>query len=104
MNKANATNNDKIKISGIEWYVPHYTPSMEQPKIISKQILSEISTELRYVERSILMKEVNTRNFWNLELGTQDEINVPILNIVGFQQRDRQDSQNLNNDTDLDLQ
>ena len=72
---------------------------MEQQKIISKQISSEISTELRYVERSILMKEVNTRNFWTLELGTQDEINVPILNIVGFQQRDRQDSQNLNNVT-----
>ena len=45
------------------------------------------------------MKEVNTRNFWTFELGTQEGINVPIWFIVGFQQRDRQGSQNLNNFT-----
>ena len=38
LNKANATNKVKIKNSGIEWYVPHCTRSMEQQKIISKQI------------------------------------------------------------------
>ena len=41
------------------------------------------------------MKEVNTQNFWTFKLGTQG-INIPIWVIVGFQQRDRQDSQNLN--------
>ena len=35
----------------------------------------------------------------NFELGSQENLNVPIWNIIGFQQRDRQDSQNLNNDT-----
>ena len=45
------------------------------------------------------MKEVNTQNLWNFELGTQEGINVPIWIIVGFQQQDRQNSQNLNNDT-----
>ena len=45
------------------------------------------------------MKEVNTQNFWNFELGTQEGINVPIWIIVGFQQQDRQNSQNENNDT-----
>ena len=44
------------------------------------------------------MKEVNTQNYWSFELGTQEGINVPIWIIVGFQQRDRQDSQNFNND------
>ena len=29
----------------------------------------------------------------------KERINVPILIIIGFQQRDRQESQNLNNDT-----
>ena len=38
LNKANATNNSKIKINAIEWYVPHYTPSMQQQSILSKQI------------------------------------------------------------------
>ena len=45
------------------------------------------------------MKEVNTQNLWTFELGRQEGLNVPIWIIVGFQQRDRQDSQNLNNDT-----
>ena len=45
------------------------------------------------------MTEVTTQIFWTFELGTQEGIKVPTWNIVGFQQRDRQDSQNLNNDT-----
>ena len=45
------------------------------------------------------MKEVNIQNSWTLELGNQEGINVPIWNIVGFQQRDREDSQNFSNDT-----
>ena len=32
-------------------------------------------------------------------MGSQESMNVPIWNIIGFQQRDRQDFQNLNNDT-----
>ena len=88
----------KCKINGTEWYIPHYTQSMEQRKIKNKQILSKVPTELQYVERSISMKKVNTRNFWTFELGTEEGINVPIWFIVGFQQRDRQNSQNLKND------
>ena len=64
-----------------------------------KQITDKIPTELRYVERSVFMKEVNTQNLWSFELATHENMNVPIWNIVGFQQRDRQDSQNLANDT-----
>ena len=45
------------------------------------------------------MKEVNTQNLWSFELGTQEGVNVPIRIVVGFQQRERQDSQNLTNDT-----
>ena len=45
------------------------------------------------------MKEVNTQNLWSSELGTQEGINVPIWIILGFQQSDRQNDQNLNNDT-----
>ena len=45
------------------------------------------------------MKEVNNQKLWNFELGSQESTNVPIWIIVGFQQRSRQDSQNLNNDT-----
>ena len=45
------------------------------------------------------MKEVNNRNLWNFEIGGQESMNVLVWIFIGFQQRDRQDSQNLNNDT-----
>ena len=41
LNKANAIKNAKLKSSGIEKYVVHYTTSMEQQKILSKQKLSK---------------------------------------------------------------
>ena len=43
---SNAINNGKIKINAIEWYVPHYTPPMQQQSELSKQILSETPTEI----------------------------------------------------------
>ena len=89
----------RIKIDHIHWYVPHYTLSMSQQAIMSKQILNKTPTEVRYVERSVFMKEVNNQNLCNFELGSQENMNVPMRIIIGFQQQDRQDSQNLNNDT-----
>ena len=99
LNKGHAINIGKIKINAIEWYVPHYTPSMQQQSILSKQILNKTPTEIKYPERSVFMKEVNTQNFWTFELGTQEGINIPSWIFVAFQQNDRQHDQNLNNDT-----
>ena len=99
LNKANGINNGKIKINAIEWYVPHYTPSMQQQSILSKQILNKTPTQIQYPERSVFMKEVNTQNFWSFELGTQEGINIPTWKFIAFQQNDRQHDQNLNNDT-----
>ena len=90
LNKRNAKAIGKIKINSIEWYVPHYTASPKEQAILMNQITDKIPTELRYVERSVFMKEVNTQNLWSFELGTRENMNVPIWNIVGFQQRDRQ--------------
>ena len=99
LNKGNAINNAKIKINAIEWYVPHYTPSMQQQAFLSKQIIHKTPTQIQYPERSVFMKEVNTQNFWTFELGTQEGINIPTWIFVAFQQNDRQHDQNLNNDT-----
>ena len=99
LNKANAINLGKIKINALEWYVPHYTPSIQQQSILSKQILNKTPTQIQYPERSVFMKEVNTQNFWTFELGTQEGINIPTWIFVAFQQNDRQHDQNLNNDT-----
>ena len=99
IDKANAIADARIRIDHIHWYVPHYTPSIREQSTLSKQILSKTPTELRYVERSVFMKEVNNQNICNFELRSHENMNVPIWIIIGFQQRDRQDSQNLNNDT-----
>ena len=69
-----------------------------------KHIQDNIPTELRYVERSIFMEEVNTQKLWSFELGTQERIKAPIWIIIGFQQSDRQHDQNLKDDTFIDLQ
>ena len=61
----------RIKIDHIHWYVPQYTPSMSQQGIMSKQILNKTPTQLRYVERSVFMKEVNNQKLWNFALGSQ---------------------------------
>ena len=45
------------------------------------------------------MKEKNFQKLWIFDLGTQEGKNIPIWIIVGFQHRDREDSQILNNDT-----
>ena len=99
IDKANGIADARFKIDHIHCYVPHYTPSIQQKSNLSKQILSKTPTELRYVERSVFMKEVNNQNVWNFEMGSHENMNVPIWIVIGFQQRDRQDSQNLNNDT-----
>ena len=63
------------------------------------QIKKNTPTLLHYPEKSVFVKEVNTQNFWTFELGTQKGINVPIWIFVACQQSDRQNDQNLNNDT-----
>ena len=45
------------------------------------------------------MKELNDENLWKFKSGSPDSMNVPVWNLIVNQQRDRQDSQNLNNDT-----
>ena len=45
------------------------------------------------------MKEVTTQNFWLFKIGVRENISVPIWILVVFQQNDRENGQNLNNDT-----
>ena len=99
LNKDNAVVNGRVKINGLDWYVPHYSPNLEEYNKLMTQIKKNTPTQLNYIERSVFMKEVNTQNFWTFELGTQEGINVPIWMFVAFQQNDRQNDQNLNNDT-----
>ena len=66
LNKDNAINNGKIKINAIEWYVPHYTPSMQQQSILSRQIINKTPAQIQYPERSVFMKEMKFSKFLDL--------------------------------------
>ena len=50
LNKDNAIHIGKVKINAIEWYVPHYTPSISNQAIFSKLILIKTTLEIQYVE------------------------------------------------------
>ena len=99
LNKADATNNAKVKINSRDWYVPHYSPNLQEFNKLMSQITENSPTLLHYPERSVFMEELNTQNLWTFELGTQEGINVPIWIFVAFQQNIRQKDQYLNNDT-----
>ena len=86
LSKDNAINNAKNKFIAMEWYVPHYTPSISNQAILSKQISSKTPTELQYVERSVFLKEVNTQNSWTFEVGAKEGIIIAIWIINCFQQ------------------
>ena len=99
MNKSNAINKSKIKISATEGFVPLYTTSLDQNRVLIKQVVDKTPTQIRYPERSVFMKEVNTQNFWTFELRTQEGINIPSWIFTVFRQTDREHDQNINNDT-----
>ena len=71
IDKATGIADAENKIDLVFWYVPQYTPSLDQEKILMNQIVNKIPTELQYVERSVFMKEVNNQNLWNFEWGSQ---------------------------------
>ena len=78
--------------------MPHRTPSTEQQYLLSEQIFVETPTELRS-KQTLSMKDVKIENLWAFELGSREKSFVPFWIFVGFQERDRQNSRNLNNDT-----
>ena len=99
LNKDNAVGIGKIEINSLDWYIPHYSPNLEEYNNLMIQIKKKTPTLLHYPERSVFMKEVNTQNLWTFEFGTQEGVNVPIWIFVAFQQNDRQNEQNMNNDS-----
>ena len=82
----------KIVIKDIGWYIPHFTPSSENQQIMMDQLLNKDPTELYYMERIVFKKDVNTNNNWTFVLGKSGE-STPTIVIVGFQARNKIDSQ-----------
>ena len=88
----------KIDIKDIAWYIPHYVPSMDYQQLVLNQIIDKIPTELYYIERIVFRKDVNTNNNWIFELGNSGE-STPTYVVVGFQVRNKIDSQTHINST-----
>ena len=82
----------KVVIKDIGWYIPHYVPSIENQQLVMDQILNKDPTELSYTERNIFRKDVNTNSNWTFELGSSGT-STPTFVIVGFQARNKIDSQ-----------
>ena len=58
----------KVFIKGIGWYIPHFTPSLENLQIRMDQLLNKDPTELYYMERIVFSKDVNTNTNWTFDL------------------------------------
>ena len=93
-----AVNAAKVVVKDISWYIPHDVPSLENQQLVPSQIIKKDPTELCYTERTVFRKDVNTNNNWIFELGTSG-ISTPTFVIVGFQARNKIDSQTHNNAT-----
>ena len=84
----------KVVIKYIGWYIPHFTPSLENQHFVMDQLLNKDPTELFYTERVVFRKDVNTNNSWTFNLRKSGE-SKPNFVIVEFQARNKIDSQTL---------
>ena len=89
----------RVILDDISWYVPHYTPSISNQKLLLGHIVSKAPTELSYNKRSSYMIDVTTENCWIFELGVGDCYDIAIYVKVGFMERDQFNQQHQNNDT-----
>ena len=88
----------KVVVKDISWYIPHFVPNLENPQLVLNQILNNNPTELSFTERTVFRKDINTNNNWTFELGNSGE-STPSFVIVGFQTRNKIDSQTDDNAT-----
>ena len=89
----------RVIIDDISLYVPHYTPSKPNQKLMLGHIVSKTPTELSFIKRSSYMKYLTTENIWIFELGVGDGIDIPIYVRVGFMQSGQFNQQHQNKDT-----
>ena len=103
LNKGNTVNDAKIKTNSIEWLNRQDIPSVKQQTILMNQIVKKIPTELNFKESSVFMQEVKNQKVLQFQIGIEENINIQIFIIIGFQQQDRENSLNLKNDTFIRL-
>ena len=98
--RGNGVDAAKIDIKDISWYIPHYVLSLENQQLVMDQLLNKDPTELFYTERTVFRKDATTNNSWTFELGNsggEAAQSTPTFVIVGFQARNKIDSQTHDN-------
>ena len=95
-NKPPLTDESRIVVKSIDWFVPHYTPSMELQALVSQQVFGRTPMELQCVERSVFIKEVKTQNPLTYEIGSQAGNKMFLFGILWHS--NKKISQNLNID------
>ena len=96
--RTNGVDAAKIVVKDMSWYIPHYVSNLENQQLVLNQVLNKDPTELYYTERTVFRKDVNTNNNWTFELGNPG-VSTPTFVIVGFQARNKFDSQTHDNAT-----
>ena len=86
----------KVVVKDIFWFIPHYVPSIENQQLVLNQILKKDPTDMSFTERTVFRKDVNTNNNWTYVVGISGE-STPTFVIVGFQARNKSDSQTHDN-------
>ena len=54
-------------IEDIGWYIPQYTPSLENQQIMMDQLLNKDPPEMYYKERILFTNDANTNNNWTFD-------------------------------------
>ena len=65
---ANLASAGRVIIEDLSWYVPHFTLSVKNQKLLFRHIESKTPTELTSIKRSSHMKDVATENKRTFEL------------------------------------
>ena len=99
MDKAPGIADARSKVDNIHWHVPQFELSIRQQCILAEPMSSKTATKLRYIEDYVFLEDLKHQYLSNFELVSPEKLKVKIWNFVKFQQRDRQDSQNLNSYT-----
>ena len=90
---------EKTDEKDISWYIHHYTPSVSQQDLLNQQTITEMPTDLSYIERSVCSKDVQQQSEWIFDLGVGERIDLAINVVVGFHQSERLNSQLLHKDS-----
>ena len=62
LSRVDATVNGKTTISGICWYVAHFTPSVTRQIFLNASTVSTATNEISCVQRSITLKPIDQQS------------------------------------------